>query len=113
MDANQRCSAQRSGTTLAEMCVVLLLIALVSSVALPRLKDARDRAAARGAIQETSSMFSLARRSAITRRAVVAVVMDTGSGTIRVRVGPIVVADRGLQAQFGVCLLASRVSMSY
>jgi type II secretory pathway pseudopilin PulG len=101
------------GTTLAELCVVVLLVAVLSSVALPRLRDARDRAAARGAIQETSAIFSLARRAAITRRAVVAVVMDTGSGSIIVRIGPSVLVDRELRAQFGVRLLASRDSMSY
>jgi type II secretory pathway pseudopilin PulG len=101
------------GTTLVEMCVVLLLLALMSSLAIPRLRDASDRSAARGAIQEASSVFSLARRSAITRRAVVAVIVDDTAGAIIVRSGPTAIAFRGLRAQFGVGVLASRDSMSY
>jgi hypothetical protein len=90
-----------------------LLLALLSSLAVPRLRDATDRAAARGAIEEAGSMFSMARRAAITRRAVVAVVMDEVTGAIVVRVGATVIAQSGLRAQFGVRLLASRDSMSY
>jgi Tfp pilus assembly protein FimT len=100
-------------TTLIEMCVVLGVIAVMSVIALPRLRDVSDRTASRGAIQDASSLFSLARRAAITRRAVVAVVIDTGSGTITVRIGPRVIARRGLRAQYGVRLSASRDSMSY
>src|SRR4051794_7778792 len=103
----------RTGTTLVEMCVVLVLLALLAGIALPRLRDATDRAAARGAVQETSSLFSLARRSAITRRAVVAVVLDTVRGVVIVRTGPLIIAQSGVRAQFGVRLLASRDSMSY
>jgi Tfp pilus assembly protein FimT len=108
-EARPRCRA----TTLIEMCVVLAVLAVLSVIALPRLHDASDRTASRGAIQEASSLFSLARRSAITRRAIVAVVMDTVAGTIIVRIGPTVLARRGLRAQYGVRLSASRDSMSY
>src|SRR3954453_17554573 len=104
---------RRRATTLVEMCVVLLVLALLAGLALPRLRDATDRAAARGAIEEAGSMFSMARRAAITRRAVVAVVMDEVTGAIVVRVGATVIAQSGLRAQFGVRLLASRDSMSY
>lgn len=100
-------------TTLIEMCVVLAVIVVMSAIALPRLREAIDRSASRGAIQETSALFSLARRSAITRRAAVAVVIDTAHGWISVRMGPRLIAQRRLRERFGVRILASRDSMSY
>jgi type II secretory pathway pseudopilin PulG len=103
----------RRATTLVELCVVLGLLAALFSIALPRLRDASDRAAARGAIQEASSLFSIARQSAITRRAVVAVVIDTLAGTITARTGTSEIAEEGLRASFGVRVVASRDSMSY
>jgi Tfp pilus assembly protein FimT len=101
------------GTTLLELCVVLCLMAALSIIALPRLHDAMDRAAARGAIQEASSLFSLARRSAVTRRAVVAVMIDTAEGAILVRAGSRVIGQGGLRRQFGVRVATTRDSMAY
>ena len=88
-------------------------MAALIAIALPRLRDAADRAAARSAIQEGSSLFSLGRRSAITRRMAVAVVMDSASGSIIVRTGMAIIARRGIQAEYGVRITASRDSMSY
>lgn|SRR5258708_205341 len=103
----------RSGTTLVELCVVMVVLSALVAIALPRLHDATDRAAARGAIQEGSSLFSLGRRTAITRRAAVAVLIDTSAGSIVVRAGAVIIGSRGLRAQYGVRITASRDSMSY
>jgi Tfp pilus assembly protein FimT len=110
---SRRSRSPRTATTVVELCVVLLILAAMSAIALPRLRAASDRTASRGSVQEASSLFSFARRTAIVRRAVVAVVVDTLTGTVIVRIGPTVVARRGLRAQFGVQLVASRDSMSY
>lgn len=108
-----RTRLSRVGTTLVEMCVVLAVVAALFTIALPRLRDASDRSAARGAVQEVGSLFSLARRAAVARRAGVRVVIDTTVGTITVRIGGTVLARRGLRAEFGVRMIATRDSMSY
>lgn len=105
--------AVRDGTTLLELCVVLAVMSALVAIALPRLREAGDRTAARSAIQEGSSLFSLGRRAAITRRATVGVVIDSMAGSIVVRAGAAVIARRGLRAQYGVRITASRDSMSY
>lgn len=106
-------SYAHAGTTLVEVCVVLLVTAALYAIALPRLRGASDRAAARSARQETSSLFSLARRAAISRRAMVAVVIDTAVGSITVRAGDVVISMRGIKPQYGVRISATRDSMSY
>jgi hypothetical protein len=82
-------------------------------VVVPRVHDAIDRSAARGAIQDASALFALARESAVSRRAMVAVVNDTTAGTLIVRSGPAVIARRALAAAYGVRLGSTRDSMSY
>lgn len=106
-------SIDRAGTTVVELCVVLLVTVILFAIALPRLRDATDRSAARGAIEEAGSLFSIARRAAISRRATVGVVLDTVTGFITVRAGAFPVAKRGLNSQFGVRISANRDSMAY
>src|SRR4051812_33131376 len=103
----------RRGVTLAELCVALVLAAALLGIGIPSLHRAMDQAAARGAIQEVTALFTLARRSAMTRRGVVAVVIDTGAGTVTVRTGPTLIARRGLRTGYGVRVASTRDSMSY
>jgi type II secretory pathway pseudopilin PulG len=103
----------RAGTTLFELIVVLVVIALMAAISFGRLREAMDRAAARGAIQEAGSIFSLARRAAVTRRAVVGVVIDTVGGVIMARAAGRVIGQQNLRARYGVRLGASRDSMAY
>jgi Tfp pilus assembly protein FimT len=104
---------RRLGTTIIELLVVVIVIAGLSAIALPRFRAAADRFAARSAIQEAQSLFTFARRSAITRRTAVGVITDTSSGIIIVRAGRLELARTGLRARYGVRLTASRDSMSY
>jgi type II secretory pathway pseudopilin PulG len=103
----------RTGTTLVELCVVVVVMSALAAIALPRLREAADRAAVRSAIQDGGSLFSLARRAAITRRAVTAVVIDSITASIVVRAGSATIARSGLRAQYGVRITATRDSMSY
>jgi len=103
----------RSGTSLIELLVVVIVLVALAAVALPRFHSAADRFAVRSAIQETSSIFTLARRLAIARRSAVGVIVDTASGAIVVRSGPTELARRGLRDRYGVRLSATRDSMSY
>lgn len=107
---NQRC---RRGTTLVELVVVIIVLVALAAIALPRYRAAADRFAVRSAIQEASSLFTLARRLAITRRSAVGVIMDTAAGAIVVRSGGSELARRSLRDRYGVRLSASRDSMSY
>ena len=103
----------RPGTSLIELLVVIIVLVALAAIALPRFHAAADRFAVRSAIQETSSIFTLARRLAIARRSPVGVIVDTTSGGIVVRSGPIELARRGLRDRYGVQLSATRDSMSY
>ena len=103
----------RRGTTVIELVVGLIVIALLAAIALPRLHDSADRFAARVAIQETRSLFAFARRTAITRRTVVGVVVDTAAGSIVVRAGGEELGRRSLRERYGVRLIATRDSMAY
>src|SRR3954470_7343503 len=103
----------RRGTSLIELLVVIVVLVVLAAIALPRYHAAADRFAVRSAIQETSSLFTLARRLAITRRSTVGVIIDTAAGAIAVRAGGTELARRGLRVRYGVRLSASRDSMSY
>jgi Tfp pilus assembly protein FimT len=103
----------RSGTTVVELVVVMIVVGALAAIALPRFRRAADRFATRAAIQEAGSLFSFARRSAITRRSTVGVITDTASGTIIVRSGGTELARRSLRERYGVRLRTTRDSMSY
>ena len=103
----------RKGTTLTELIVVLIVIGALAGLALPRYREAADRFAARAAAREAGSLFSFARRSAITRRSLVGVIIDTSAATIVVRTGPRELARQSLGERYGVRLTATRDSMSY
>jgi type II secretory pathway pseudopilin PulG len=103
----------RRGTTVVELAVVLVVMAALAAIALPRLHESADRFAARMAIQEARSLFTLARRSAIDRRSVVGVITDTMGGAIVVRSAGVEIARRALRDRYGVRLSTTRDSMSY
>jgi prepilin-type N-terminal cleavage/methylation domain-containing protein len=103
----------RRGTTLIELVVVIIVMAVLAAMALPRLRGSSDRFAARVSIQEARSLFTFARRTAITSRSMVGVITDTAAGTIVVRSDGVELARRGLRERYGVRLTATRDSMSY
>src|SRR5262245_17283803 len=69
----------RRGFSLAEMLVVLLVIAVLLALAIPHLSGAADRAATRAAAREIGSLLAIARQRALYLRAPVAVSIDTAS----------------------------------
>jgi Tfp pilus assembly protein FimT len=101
------------GTTIVELLVAVIVLAALAAIALPRIHATADRFATRVAIQESRSLFTFARRAAITRRSVVGVITDTFAGAIVVRSGGIELARRSLRERYGVRLTATRDSMSY
>ena len=104
---------RRSGFTLLEATVVLTIAAVVLAIVAPRFAAARDRAAVRSAMSDLSAAFSLARQSAMTRRTLVAVVLDTASGAVEVRAVGERVARRELGTTYGIVLGSNRDSAVY
>lgn len=104
---------RKSGTTVVELLVAIIVLGTLAAIALPRFHAAADRFATRVAIQEARSLFTFARRAAITRRSVVGVITDTIAGAIVVRSGGTELARRSLRERYGVRLAATRDSMSY
>lgn len=58
---------RRSGITLAEMLVVIVIIGIVTAVALPRLAVAKDQAQLTGAVTRLTRAVMTARQAAIQR----------------------------------------------
>ncbi|MEP6492554.1 MAG: GspH/FimT family pseudopilin [bacterium] len=103
----------RRAFTILELTVVLTIIGLVSAIAFPRLADLRDSSSVRSATADLGAEFSLARQTAITRRAAVAVVFDTVTGMIQLRSAGGILNQRSLGAVYGVVLGANRDSAIY
>ena len=101
------------GFTLLELLVAMIVAGILLALALPRFAAARDSRSVHSALDVLSAEFSLARASALARRAPIAVVLDTSAGVVRVRgtEGPIRQID--LFASFGVTLAANRDSAVY
>jgi prepilin-type N-terminal cleavage/methylation domain-containing protein len=109
-----RSSSLAPGFTLLELLVAMLIAGILLAFGVPRFNAARDSRSVRGAVDVLSSGFSLARETALARRAPVAVVFDTtGGGVMRIRSagGPIRRSD--LFASFGVTVTANRDSAVY
>jgi prepilin-type N-terminal cleavage/methylation domain-containing protein len=101
------------GFTLLEVIVAVTIAGILLALALPRFASARDAHAVGGAMDVLSAEFSLARQTALSRRAPVAIVFDTAVGVVRVRsgAGPIRASD--LWKSFGVTIAANRDSAVY
>ncbi|HTR77301.1 MAG TPA: hypothetical protein VMH39_04300 [Gemmatimonadaceae bacterium] len=102
-----------AGVTLGELIVALAILGLLLALTLPRYKAATDRAAVQSAVEDAEGVFGSARRSAITRRTLVAVAIDTASGSLTIRAAGTRLGFESLGSQFGVQLGSTRDSMSY
>jgi type II secretory pathway pseudopilin PulG len=111
--AHHSAMSSRPGVTVVELVVVVIVVAALAGIALPRFREASDRFAARSAIMEARSLFALARRQAITRRSPVGVITDTIAGSIIVRAAGVELARAGLRERYGVRVTATRDSMAY
>lgn len=99
--------------TLPELLVVLVVIAVLLGLALPRLAGAADRAAVHSAAADAAAAFRSARSAAIYRRAPVAVMIDTLRAAVAVRADTVLLLRRELGQGYGVRLTATRDSMAF
>ena len=101
------------GFTLLELMVVLGIVGVLLSLAIPRAARYLDAIRVRGAAQEIMSVFATARHHAIARARYASVLVDASAGTIEVRSEDRRVLIRDLTLGYGVTLRATRDSMSY
>jgi prepilin-type N-terminal cleavage/methylation domain-containing protein len=104
---------RRFAFTLLELVIVLTLVGLLMGLAAPRFSAMRDGASVRAAVADLAADFSIARQSAITRRAAVAIVFDTSSGTVELRSAAGSISRRQLHALYGIVLRSNRDSTVY
>jgi len=100
-------------TTLAELVVIVALIALVTGFVLPPFKRGYDRLQTRAAAQETMAAFFTARAAAIAGGRRTAVVFDQGRARVWVVASGDTLMARDLGASRGVTLVTNRDSMTF
>jgi prepilin-type N-terminal cleavage/methylation domain-containing protein len=110
--AQNRCVRPR-GFNLLELTVALAVVAILSTILLPKAAGFIDAIEVRGAVTEIEALFSVARHIAIARAAQSSLDMDPASGIISVRVGIDTVRKREIASAHGVTLQTTRASITY
>jgi prepilin-type N-terminal cleavage/methylation domain-containing protein len=106
-------ASHRQGLTLVELCLVLTIIGLVTTMAVRQLGLYLDRAAARAAVVEAAAVVARARDEAVAQRIPVSVRFDTGADALELRMGGVVLSRAALGQAHGVSLSANRDSLAY
>src|SRR5690242_9110603 len=104
---------QRSATTLAELVVIIALIALVTGFVLPPFKRGFDRLQTRAAAHEAMTAFFTARAAAIAGGQRTAVVIDRVRSRLSVVAGGDTLLARDVGAGRGVTIAVNRDSMTF
>jgi prepilin-type N-terminal cleavage/methylation domain-containing protein len=103
----------RNAFSLIELLLVVVLTGVLMALAVPRFSAMRDSASVRAAMADLGADFSMARQSAITRRAAVAVVLDTALGVVELRSATRMMSRHTLRATYGIVLGSNRDSAVY
>lgn len=101
------------GFTLVEIVLVLSVIGVFTSVAVPGIVRARDRAAVHGATSAVVSALADARHQALRWQRRTAIRFDTLSASVVVHAGTDTLERLALRAQFDVSLDATRDSVAF
>ncbi|HVX42074.1 MAG TPA: GspH/FimT family pseudopilin [Gemmatimonadaceae bacterium] len=104
---------RRAAYSLLELTVVLAIAGLLLALVAPRFAAVRDGASVRAAMTDLTGAFSTARQTAIMRRMLVAVVLDTASGTVELRASGVRLLRHSLRDVYGIVLAANRDSTVY
>jgi Tfp pilus assembly protein FimT len=103
----------RRAATLAELLVVVAIIALVTGFVLPPFKRGYDRLKTRAAAQATLQAFFTARANAIAQGRRTTVVLDAVRTRVLVTAAGDTLLARAIGVEHGVTMLASRDSMTF
>lgn len=109
----RRPAPSRAGLTLIELCLVLTIIGLVTTIAVRRLGLYLDRAAARAAIVEAAAVVARARDEAVAQRIPASVRLDTVADALELRMGGVTISRSALGHAHGVSLTTNRDSLAY
>ena len=109
----RRSATSRAGLTLIELCLVLTIIGLVTTIAVRQLGLYLDRAAARAAIVEAAAVVARARDEAVAQRIPASVRLDTVADALELRMGGITISRSALGHAHGVSLSTNRDSLAY
>jgi len=101
------------GVTVPELILVLTVVGILGTIAIPRTVSWRDRMSVRAAAVETVATFAMARRWSLSRSSRTAITVDTVFATLTVRSFSDTIARRDLASSHGVTVSASRDSMAY
>ncbi len=104
---------RRPAYTMLELLVVLSIVAVVLSLALPRTLLVLDRLAVHAAAGDVAATLGTARTVALAGGSSVAIDVDTASGVLRVRRGDEMLWSRNIGQAHGVEVRASRDSLAY
>jgi Tfp pilus assembly protein FimT len=96
-----------------ELTVVLTIVGILIAIATPQFARARDGNSVRSAMSDLMGAFSLARQTAVNRRALTSIVLDTAAGRVTVRTADAQIVVRDLGAGYGILLGANRDSAVY
>jgi Tfp pilus assembly protein FimT len=99
--------------TLAELVVIIAIIALVTGFVLPPIKRGFDRLQTRAAAQATMQAFFAARANAIAQGRRTAVLLDARAARVVVVASGDTLFARAIGAIHGVAMTASRDSMAF
>src|SRR5215831_18405398 len=72
----------RRGTTLPELLLVLTIMGILGTIAIPKTVRWRDRTSVRSAALETVATLAVARRWSLSRSSRTAITFDTIAGTL-------------------------------
>ena len=106
-------SRHRTGSTLLELVVVIIVAGVLAGLAVPPLRDATARRAAQAAARDLALLLGTARQIAATRLDGAAVVFDTAAAVVQLRAGHRDVRTLDLRAAYGVRLRTTRDSVAY
>src|SRR5215207_2059110 len=95
-------SSKRSGLTLVELCLVLSIVGLTTTIAVHQISLFLDRAAVRAAIAEAAGLVARARDEAMAQRSLVSVRFDTVAGALELRARGATLSRAALRHAHGV-----------
>jgi len=102
----------RPAFTLLETLCTLSVVAILLAVALPRVRQTLDHAAARGALNDADALLASARQIAIGRGTRATVTLDP-AGVFTLTAATDTLRRRDVRALYGVETRASRTTVTY